>query len=36
MGYNVSIINGDPLNIKITTELDLKFAEFLISGGIKC
>jgi len=35
MGYDVSVINGSYSNIKITTELDLKFAEFLISGRNK-
>ena len=36
MGYKVSIIKGSYENIKITTDLDLKFAEFIISGGYKC
>jgi len=36
MGHAVSFINGSIRNIKITTELDFKFAEFLISDGYKC
>jgi 2-C-methyl-D-erythritol 4-phosphate cytidylyltransferase len=36
MGVKVSIIMGDYQNIKITTETDFRFAEFLISGGNKC
>ncbi len=35
MGFNVSVITGSSNNIKITTELDFKFAEYLISGGNK-
>ena len=34
LGYKVSIIEGSKKNIKITTDLDLRFAEFIISGGI--
>jgi len=33
MGVKVSIIKGNYQNIKITTETDFRFAEFLISGG---
>jgi len=36
MGTNASIINGSPLNIKITTDMDLKFAEFLVKAGYIC
>jgi 2-C-methyl-D-erythritol 4-phosphate cytidylyltransferase len=36
MGVKVSIIRGNYQNIKITTETDFRFAEFLISGGNKC
>lgn len=36
MGINVSVIHGSSENIKITTEHDLKFADYLISGGYKC
>ncbi len=36
MGHAVSSIAGSVKNIKITTELDLKFAEFLIADGYKC
>ncbi len=36
MGHAVSSINGSIRNIKITTELDFKFAEFLITDGYKC
>lgn len=35
LGYKVSTINGSKENIKITTDLDLKFAEFIISGGCR-
>lgn len=33
-GNNVSVISGSPLNLKITTEFDLKFAEYLVNGGL--
>ena len=36
MGYTVSSIKGSLQNIKITTELDFRFAEFLIVDGYKC
>lgn len=36
MGYDVSVIEGSYNNIKITSELDFRFAQFLISGGDKC
>jgi 2-C-methyl-D-erythritol 4-phosphate cytidylyltransferase len=36
MGYAVSSIAGSVKNIKITTELDFRFAEFLIEDGLKC
>ena len=36
MGTDVSVINGSPLNIKITTDIDLKFAEYLVNGGFIC
>jgi len=34
MGLNVTIIEGSYNNIKITTEQDFKFAQFLISGEL--
>ena len=36
MGYDVSSISGSLQNLKITTELDFRFAEFLIADGYKC
>jgi len=36
MGYKVTVIKGSYRNIKITTDLDFKFAEFIISGEDKC
>lgn len=36
MGNNVSVINGSPLNIKITTDTDLKFARFMVREGFLC
>jgi len=36
MGFKVSVIIGSYKNIKITTELDLEFAQYLISGGTGC
>lgn len=33
-GFTVGIIEGERTNFKITTELDLKYAEFLISQGV--
>lgn len=36
MGHKVSIVQGSYQNIKITTDLDFKFAEFIISGGNLC
>lgn len=36
MGHPVSSIKGSLKNIKITTEFDLRFAEFLINDGYKC
>jgi 2-C-methyl-D-erythritol 4-phosphate cytidylyltransferase len=36
MGKSVSVTDGSPLNIKITTDTDLKFAEYLVRGGFVC
>lgn len=36
MGHEVTVIEGSYDNIKITTESDLGFAQFKISGGNKC
>ncbi|HNX24406.1 MAG TPA: 2-C-methyl-D-erythritol 4-phosphate cytidylyltransferase [Spirochaetota bacterium] len=36
MGFDVSVVEGSYSNIKITTELDFSFAQFLVSGGNKC
>ena len=36
MGADVAVIIGSNMNIKITTELDMKFAEFLITAGHVC
>ena len=36
MGIDVSVVRGSYENIKITTETDFRFAEFIISGGNKC
>jgi 2-C-methyl-D-erythritol 4-phosphate cytidylyltransferase len=36
MGHEVYAIDGSVKNIKITTELDFRFAEFLISDGSIC
>jgi len=33
LGYKVSAVKGYAENIKITTDLDFKFAEFIVSGG---
>lgn len=33
-GLSVGIVEGERTNFKITTELDLKYAEFLISQGV--
>lgn len=36
MGHEVTVIEGSYDNIKITTDSDLSFAQFKISGGNKC
>ncbi len=36
MGIDVSVVEGSYDNIKITTESDFRFAQFLITGGNKC
>ena len=35
-GVDVSVIEGSPMNIKITTETDFNFAQFLVKGGFVC
>lgn len=36
MGMEISMISGSPLNMKITTDMDLKFAEYMARAGYIC
>ena len=35
-GIDVSTVEGDPFNIKITTRADFVYAEWLVAEGIRC
>ncbi len=36
LGHPIAIVAGDESNIKITTELDVEWAEFLLKNGYTC